>query len=327
MHPSQLDTASKMPQSHRQSAETRALGIGTIGNAIGAMSALIFYLRSGSDALLLDGLYTAVMAGASVIAGRVSRTARQPRSRAYPFGASGQEPLYVLFRTLVLLGIIAFAMVSAAAKVLTHLQGGTVPAVRLEGLGWYFGAMVLLNLWLWQVFTSAWSASGRNSDMLRGMAVSARFDALISAGTGIALLGAPRLLGTVLAPLVPIADALLVLGLSVVLLPEPLGILKVAVAEAAGSSQSVAVDVQSECRLALGPVLGQHSCTLIELAMIRLGRTVTAVTYVEPAGCISARQLDALRSAVEQVLLDVLQTPVLSEVIPTAIHPYTEMSN
>ena len=49
---------------------------------------MVFYLRSGSDALLLDGLYTAVMAGASVIAGQVNRAALQPRSRAYPFGTS-----------------------------------------------------------------------------------------------------------------------------------------------------------------------------------------------------------------------------------------------
>jgi len=79
--------------------ETRALRLGTAGNVLGAMAAWVFYLRSGSEALLLDGLYTAVMAGASVIAARVSRAALQPRSRAYPFGASGQEPLYVLFRT------------------------------------------------------------------------------------------------------------------------------------------------------------------------------------------------------------------------------------
>jgi predicted Co/Zn/Cd cation transporter (cation efflux family) len=315
-----------MAQLDHHATEARALRLGTLGNAIGAASALVFFLRSGSDALMLDGLYTAVMAGASVIAGRVSRAALQPRSRAYPFGASGQEPLYVLFRTLVLLGIITFAMVSAAGKVLSHLQGGAVPPVSLDGLGWYFGAMVLLNLWLWKVFAGALSSSGGNSDMLRGMAISARFDALISGGTGLALLGSPLLLGTVLAPLVPIADALLVLGLSLVLLPEPLKILKDAVAEAAGSGQSVPAQLHAESQKALGPMLEQHSCSLIELAMIRLGRTVTAVAYVEPAAAITARELDALRLGVEAELIAVLQTQVLCEVIPTAVHPYTEVA-
>ena len=304
--------------------EARALRIGTFGNAIGAFSALLFYLSSGSDALMLDGLYTAVMAGASLLAGRVNSATQQPRSRSYPFGASGQEPLYVLFRTLVLLGILAFAVVSAGGKVVSHLQGVVAPAVRLDGLGWYFGAMVLMNVWLWTVFTSAWSSSGRNSAMLRGMAISARFDALISAVTGMALLGSPLLQGTILAPVAPIADALLVLALSMAFLPEPLAVLKKAIAEAAGSGQSVPAASQSQCRQALVAVLEPQGCILIELAMIRLGRTVTAVAYVDPNGLVTAHQLDDLRAGVEQVLRERLQSPVLCEVIATALHPYTE---
>jgi predicted Co/Zn/Cd cation transporter (cation efflux family) len=308
-------------------SEIRALQLGTLGNSVGAVAALVFYLRSGSDALLLDGLYTAVMAGASVIAGQVNRAALQPRSRAYPFGASGQEPLYVLFRTLVLLGIIAFAMVSAIGKILTAVQGGAIPAVQLDGLGWYFSAMVLLNLWLWGVFVRSWSNGGGNNDMLRGMAISARFDALISAGTGIALVGSPLLLATPLAPLVPIADSLLVLVLSLALVGEPIAILQGAVTEAAGSSRSIPPALHSRCSAAVAAVLAERDCTLLELAMIRLGRTVTAVAYVEPATAVTASQTDGLRLDVEAELVQTLQTPVLCEVIPTSVHPYAEPAN
>jgi predicted Co/Zn/Cd cation transporter (cation efflux family) len=308
-------------------SEIRALQLGTLGNSIGAVAALVFYLRSGSDALLLDGLYTAVMAGASVIAGQVNRSALQPRSRAYPFGASGQEPLYVLFRTLVLLGIIAFAMVSAIGKILTAVQGGAIPAVQLDGLGWYFSAMVLLNLWLWGVFVRSWSNGGGNNDMLRGMAISARFDALISAGTGIALVGSPLLLATPLAPLVPIADSLLVLVLSLALVGEPIAILQGAVTEAAGSSRSIPPALHSRCSAAVAATLAERDCTLLELAMIRLGRTVTAVAYVEPATAVTASQTDGLRLDVETELVQTLQTPVLCEVIPTSVHPYAEPAN
>lgn len=308
-------------------SENRALQLGTLGNSIGAVAAMVFYLRSGSDALLLDGLYTAVMAGASVIAGQVNRAALQPRSRAYPFGASGQEPLYVLFRTLVLLGIIAFAMVSAIGKILSAVQGGAIPAVQLDGLGWYFSAMVLLNLWLWRVFVHSWSNGGGNNDMLRGMAISARFDALISAGTGIALVGSPSLLATPLAPLVPIADSLLVLVLSLALVGEPIAILQGAVAEAAGSSRSIPPALHSRCSAAVAATLAERDCTLLELAMIRLGRTVTAVAYVEPATAVTASQTDGLRLDVEAELVQTLQTPVLCEVIPTGVHPYAGPAN
>jgi predicted Co/Zn/Cd cation transporter (cation efflux family) len=233
----------------------------------------------------------------------------------------------VLFRTLVLLGIIAFALASAAGKILTVVQGGAIPAVRLDGLGWYFSAMVLLNLWLWRVFSRSWGNGGGTNDMLRGMAISARFDALISAGTGIALLGSPSLLATPLATLVPIADALLVLVLSLALVGEPIAILQAAVAEAAGSSRSIPSALQSRCSEAVAELLAERGVTLLELAMIRLGRTVTAVAYVEPATAVTASQTDGLRVDVEAELVQTLQAPVLCEVIPTAVHPYASAAN
>ena len=67
--------------------------------------------------------------------------------------------------------------------------------------------------------------------------------------------------------------------------------------------------------------------TLIELAMIRLGRTFTAVAYVKPASAMTATQVDGLRLAVEQDLVRILKTAVLCEVIPTAIHPYPGATN
>jgi hypothetical protein len=70
-----------------------------------------------------------------------------------------------------------------------------------------------------------------------------------------------------------------------------------------------------------------HDCALIELAMIRLGRTFTAVAYVEPASAVTAGQLDGLRLAVERDLVRILKSTVLCEVIPTAVHPYAGASN
>jgi divalent metal cation (Fe/Co/Zn/Cd) transporter len=307
---------------HRR-AEDRALQLGTAGNVVGGITALVFYLHSGSDALLLDGLYTAVMAGAAVIAGRVNRAALQPRSRAYPFGASGHESLYVLFRTLVLLGIIAYAVTSAVAKVISHLQGKPIQTVELSGLGWYFAAMVLLNLWLWRVFRMSWRQGECSSEMLRGMAISARLDALISVATGVGLLGAPLLLGTILAPLVPIADSLLVLVLCLSLMHEPLNILIAAVHEAAGSSKSVSEESVSQCKATTAPMFLAQGCELIELAILKLGRTYTVVAYVEPRTPVSGEAVDALRARLEQTMQTTLQAQVLAEVIPTASHPYT----
>jgi hypothetical protein len=107
-----------------------------------------------------------------------------------------------------------------------------------------------------------------------------------------------------------------------VLLPEPQEVLQSAVAEAAGFGEAIPDETRTRCSTAVGPALREQNCHLLELAMIRLGRTITAVAYVEPEAAMTAAQIDRLRLSVEQHLLQTLQSPVLCEVIPTAVHPY-----
>ena len=48
------------------------------------------YALSGSEALLLDGLYSGMMAASSFIAPRISANVLRPPDRAYPYGYDGQ---------------------------------------------------------------------------------------------------------------------------------------------------------------------------------------------------------------------------------------------
>ena len=300
--------------------ERRGLILGIAGNLIGAVSGIGMYLHSRSDALLLDGLYTGVLAASGLVALKVSQSAVAPRSRAYPFGASGQEPLYMLFQSLVMIGMVAFAGVGAAGKVIAVAGGGAAPDVQLSGLSWYFSAMVLLNLALWWQVRRSWQLSGGSSDLLLSNSSTSLFDAAISGATGIALVSAPQLLNTPLAPLTPMADSLIVLVLSALFLPAPLQDLLRAVAESAGVSVEPAL--QQRCQQALATELEQQGCSLVELAMIKLGRTFTVVAYVDPADALASCDVDRLRHNQELLMRQLLQAPVLCEIIPTGEHPY-----
>jgi predicted Co/Zn/Cd cation transporter (cation efflux family) len=97
------------------------------------------YALSGSEALLLDGLLSGVMAASSFIT-----------DRAYPYGYDGQEALYVLFRSLVLIGILSFAVITAGTTIVNHLAGQAVAAVQLRPVATYAGLMVVLCLALRQ---------------------------------------------------------------------------------------------------------------------------------------------------------------------------------
>ena len=122
--------------------ERRSLKIGVYASALMAVAGVGVHLVSGSYALLLDGLYSAVMVGSGLVAARISRNVVRPPDRAYPYGYDGQEALYVLFRSLLLMGVLSFAAISAISTVIDYAYGVAVSSVRLGPVAWYSIAMV-----------------------------------------------------------------------------------------------------------------------------------------------------------------------------------------
>ena len=108
---------SLVPLKARQ-IERRSLHIGVCASAFMAVAGVCVHVLSGSNALLLDGLYSAVMVGSGLVASRISRNVVRPPDRAYPYGYDGQEALYVLFRSLVLIGVLSFAAISGLSTLI-----------------------------------------------------------------------------------------------------------------------------------------------------------------------------------------------------------------
>ena len=201
--------------------EIRSLRIGIYASACMAVAGICVHVLSGSYALLLDGLYSAVMVGSGLVASRISRNVVRPPDRAYPYGYDGQEALYVLFRSLVLIGVLSFAAISGLSTLIDYARGGSIPVVTLGPVAFYSSSMVAICWGLAWRHDQDWNRSGRQSQLLLTEARAARIDALISGLTGIALLGAPLLKGTPLAAFSPITDSLLVLVVSMVILKNP----------------------------------------------------------------------------------------------------------
>ena len=125
--------------------ERRSLKVGVMASAVMAVAGIGVHVISGSYALLLDGLYSAVMVGSGLVAARVSRNVVRPPDRAYPYGYDGQEALYVLFRSLVLIGVLSFAAISALSTVVDYANGRPVMPVRLGPVAWYSLAITALG--------------------------------------------------------------------------------------------------------------------------------------------------------------------------------------
>ena len=300
--------------------ERRSLKIGVYASALMAVAGVGVHLVSGSYALLLDGLYSAVMVGSGLVAARISRNVVRPPDRAYPYGYDGQEALYVLFRSLLLMGVLSFAAISALSTVIDYAYGVAVSSVRLGPVAWYSIAMVASCWGLAWRHHHDWCRTGRDSQILLTEAKAARLDGLISGLTGLALLAAPLLQGTMLSGLIPVTDSLLVLVVSLLVVREPLQGFMTALGQAAGASAES--DLIRSTRLALEDLLAGLSCWLLDLTVYQVGRTAFVVVYLNPSQPMDGGAIDLIRDRIQERCQSLLACPVRTEVILTATPPF-----
>jgi len=310
------------PQARRHRLiEQQSLRIGVAASAVMAIAGLSVHVLSGSYALLLDGLYSAVMVGSGLVAARISRNVVRPPDRAYPYGYDGQEALYVLFRSLVLIGVLTFAAAAGLGTVIDYAKGAPIAAVNLGPVALYSIAMVVICWGLAWCHYRDWRRTGAQSHLLLTEARAAKVDGLISGLTGLALLGAPLLKGTALEVLTPITDSLLVLVVSAAVLREPLQAFLTALGQTSGASAES--DTIRSTRAALEDLLSGLSCWLLDLTVMQVGRTAFVVVYLNPSQPMDGAAIDVIRLRIEERCRQLMANPVRSEVILTATPPFS----
>ena len=299
--------------------EQRSLRFGIGANAVMTLAGFVAHVLTGSTALLLDGLYSAVLVGSSLIASRISLNVVRPPDRAWPYGYEGQEALYVLFRSLVLLGVIGFGVGSSSSSLIDWWRGVPLRTLDLEPVALYTAGTTALCAWLAWRHQSDWQRTGRVSLLLLTEARNARIDALITLATGLSLLGSPLLLVTPLAPMASITDALLVLLVSLALLREPLLALRDALSQAAGCAADP--EILRLTRTVLMHELMGLQLQMMDFTVQQLGRTAFIVVYINPLQPQDGAVIDGLRHHIDARCTAQLGRPVRSEVILTVRPP------
>ena len=176
-------------EAHR--IEQRSLRFGVGVNAVMELAGSSAHVLTGYSALLLDGLYSAVLVGSSLIASRISRNVIRPPDRAWPYGYEGQEALYMLFRSLVLLGVIGFGVGSACSTLIEWWRSSSITPLDLEPVALYTALMTALCGLLAWWHRRDWRRTGDVSLLLLTEARNARIDAVVTLATGLALLREP----------------------------------------------------------------------------------------------------------------------------------------
>lgn len=295
--------------------ERGSLRVAMAANLVMGMAGIYAALASRSDALLVDGLFSAVNFLSAIVAARVGISIARAPDRRRPFGYDADEAIYVTFRSMILAGLVGFAGFNSIQKILHYLSGGDVPELRFGVIVIYTIGMVAICAGLWGLHLYNWHRTGKRSEILKTEARAAFTDGLMSAGTGIALSVVPFLRGTALAPVIPIADALIVLILALIIVPKPIGLFLGAIGELAG--HSVGGAPYRSVRIAAMELAKETDSELLEVALTKLGRSYFAVAYINSRQPMNGDSLDALNDRFTQACRRELGS-ARSEIILTA---------
>jgi predicted Co/Zn/Cd cation transporter (cation efflux family) len=299
--------------------EKRSLTTGMWANLLMGAAGITAAQLSNSDALMVDGLYSGVNFCSAIIAARVATSLLKPADKRMPFGYDANEALYILFRSLVLLGILIFAGFNSLRKIITYVNGGEVPELNFGPIAIYMVFMVAICAGLAAWHHHNWCKTGRRSEILLAERTAAIVDSMISAGAGAALLSVTLLRGTPAEVIIPVADAVVVLVLALVMIKQPYKMLHGALKEVSGEAVDGEISVKTRERIE--QTIRDIPCKLLAVAVTKLGRTHFVLTYVRPDDSVVAEDLDEFRNEVHASYEDLFGT-VKSEVIYTAKKPF-----
>lgn len=300
--------------------EQRSLRVGIWINLLMGSTGVLFSFLSNSDALLVDGLFSFINFGSTIIAGRISQTLARKADPEYPFGYDANETIYIMFRSLAIVGMLAFAFINAVDKVGTYLLGGSVPELHFTPILIYTIMMVVLCFGLAYWHHLNWRATGSRSNVLKTESTASVVDGLLSSGAGAALMMVTFLRGTALEGIIPISDAIVVMLLTAIMIFRPGKIMVDAVREMAGRSEDDAT--VARVRQKLDGILSASEFRLLAVSVTKLGRHHFVVAYIDGGEhACTGQRMDQMRRLIRDGCSEVLD-PVKTEIVYTAREPW-----
>ncbi|WP_255415453.1 cation transporter [Ruegeria sp. Alg231-54] len=272
-----------------------------VGNLTMGVAGVAASILSNSEALMVDGLFSLVGFFSAMVAIRVGRQSAAGADADRPFGYAMDEAVFTTFRSLSLLGLVVFAFTNAVAKIAAY-AGGTTPApVRFEVIGVYTFVICLICAGLWFNHHRSWKKTGEASDILKLEARAAAFDGAITGCAGVGFGIVFLLQGTSLAFIAPVGDSIIVVVLCLVASGTYWSDFKSSMGEVLGVSASQ--DVVASVHRVVTEVVTKHDVDLVDVAVLKAGRTFSTAVYVNPKAAISGLQVDAISTEIRTVLL------------------------
>ena len=101
--------------------ENKGIKISLFGGLFLAVLGISFSFNTGSQEVLLDGIFNCISVLTAWLALKISKLMDEPFSERLPAGYVAFEPFYILIKGLIVFGLSATVMITS---ILTLLSGG-----------------------------------------------------------------------------------------------------------------------------------------------------------------------------------------------------------
>jgi cation diffusion facilitator family transporter len=199
--------------------EDHAIRLTIVGNVGMGLLGVGFAIYTGSEAILLDGIFSAIGFAIALVTLYVARLVRQPGNDKYPFGYAVFEPMLNLSKGLIIAIVLVFAASTAISAI---LEGGRTIELGAAVL-YAIIAAAGCGLLAWKIHRLA-GATGSPI-----VAVDARnwiVDGLFSVAVALGFAAVFLLEGSRYEWLVPYADPMIVLFLVLAAIPLPYSVIR-----------------------------------------------------------------------------------------------------
>lgn len=167
--------------------ENRALTVTVLVNAIITAAGIWMYFLTDLKIMFLDGFFSLVALLSALIAVLISKLSRKT-TKYYPHGLYFLEPLYAVFKAVLMIALMIFALITSSQVAYDYFINGEGQIMETAPIPAYAVTMTVLCLGLAFFNHKQYRKTNNTSTMLRAESQTNLIDGLQSAGIGIAIL-------------------------------------------------------------------------------------------------------------------------------------------
>ena len=278
----ELDTPAKL--------ERRSIIVSVVATSFFGVLGIAISLVSQSQAVFLDGLFSLIFAVAGVLTLYVSSLVSRPRDEQYPFGYASYEPMLNLFKGILILVALVYAIWGAVETLIAGgqdvLAAGGISYSALAVVGGLAVIVILSRI-------NRKAGSPIVEVDIRNWTV----DTMISGAVGIAFVATLLLQNSDWSEWAPYADPIIMLLIAAIAAPQPYQIITENWGQLLGRAPKA--EMRSTVRTLVQEALSDKPYRELHLRISEVGRYVYIHVYViayrERAEIISLADQDRVR--------------------------------